>query len=158
MEALWLLVWGLVLIGLMGVVLPVIPGLPLLFAGLLLAAWIDGFVRVSETAVVLIGVLAILGFLVDFLASVFSVKSVGASRQAVVGTLLGGLVGILGGVPGLILGTVIGAVIGEIMARRHLRQATKVGLAAGLGFILAVAVKAVLAMAMLGIFAWSYFY
>lgn len=158
MEWLWAVALLLVIIGVAGIVLPMLPGLPLLFAGLLLGAWLDGFSRVSGMALMMVGLLALLGFLVDFLASMLSVKSVGASRQAVVGTLIGGVVGILGGVPGLIFGTVIGAIIGEVMAQRHLPQAAKAGIAAGIGFIVAVALKLLLALAMIAIFAWSYFY
>lgn len=158
MEWLWLAVISLVLIGIAGAFLPVIPGIPLVFAGLLLGAWIDDFSRVPATAMIVIGLLTLVGFLVDFFASVLTVRSVRASRQAVIGTLIGGLVGILGGVPGLILGTIIGAVIGEIMARQGLGQATKVGVAAGLGFILAVALKLALTLAMIAVFAWAYYY
>jgi uncharacterized protein YqgC (DUF456 family) len=158
MEWLWVGVVLLVLIGILGAFLPVIPGIPLVFAGLLMGAWLDDFSRVTTTAMIVIGLLALAGFLVDFVASVFTVKSVRASRQAVIGTLLGGLIGILGGVPGLILGTVIGAVVGEIMARQSLGQATKVGVAAGLGFILAVALKLAIALVMIATFAWAYYY
>lgn len=163
MEWLWLCVLLLVLVGISGAFLPVIPGVPLVFAGLLLGAWLDDFSRVTTMAMIVIGLLAIAGFFVDLLASVFTVKSVRASRQAVIGTLLGGLIGILGGIPGLILGTVVGAVIGEIMAqqslgRQSMAQATKVGVAAGLGFILAVALKLAITLVMIAIFAWAYYY
>ena len=158
MEWLWLCVLLLVLIGISGAFLPVIPGVPLVFAGLLLGAWLDDFSRVTTMAMIVNGLLAIAGFFVDLLASVFTVKSVRASRQAVIGTLLGGLVGILGGIPGLILGTIIGAVVGEVMAQQSLGQATKVGVAAGLGFILAVALKLAIALLMIAIFAWAYYY
>ena len=59
---------------------------------------------------------------------------------------------------GIILGTVIGAVVGEIMARQGLGQATKVGVAAGLGFILAIALKLAIALVMIAVFAWAYYY
>ena len=158
MEWLWIGVLLLVLVGLLGAFLPVIPGIPLVFAGLLLGAWLDDFARVTTTSMIIIGLLAIAGFLVDLVASVFTVKSVRASRQAIIGTLLGGVIGIVGGVPGLILGTIIGAVVGEIMARQGLGQATKVGVAAGLGFILAVALKLAIALVMIAIFAWAYYF
>ena len=158
MEWLWIGVLLLVLVGILGAFLPVIPGIPLVFAGLLLGAWLDDFSRVTTTTMIIVGLLAIAGFLVDLVASVFTVKSVRASRQAIIGTLLGGLIGIVGGIPGLILGTIIGAVIGEIMARQGLGQATKVGVAAGLGFILAVALKLAIALVMIAVFAWAYYF
>jgi uncharacterized protein YqgC (DUF456 family) len=70
----------LVALGLAGVVLPALPGMPLLFAGLVLAAWADGFQRVGWVMLVVLGVLTLLSFLVDFLATVFGAKRVGASR------------------------------------------------------------------------------
>lgn len=163
MEWLWLVVVLLVLAGILGAFLPVVPGVPLVFAGLLLGAWIDGFARVGTTTMIVIGLLTLAGFAVDLVASIVSVRSVRASRQAVIGTLVGGTVGILGGLPGLVFGTVAGAIIGEVIAwrsldRQGLRQATRVGVAAGLGFILAVALKLVIALVMIAVFAWAYYY
>lgn len=158
MEWLWIIVVLLVLAGLAGIVLPMLPGVPLLFGGLLLAAWIDHFARVSVSAIVLIGAIAVLAWLVDLVSSLVTTKSAGASRQALIGTVVGGLLGMLGGLIGIILGTIIGAVVGEIMASRDVRRAGQVGFAAGMGFIVALVAKLVLALAMLGIFAYAYFY
>ena len=157
MEWLWLIVALLVFVGLAGIVLPALPGVPLLYGGLLLGAWIDHFTHVSVTTIVVIGVLALLAWLIDFFASVFTTRSVGASRQAMIGTVLGGLIGIIGGLIGIILGTVIGAVVGEIMASRDAVHAGRVGVAAGMGFVLALVAKLVLALAMLAIFTYAYF-
>jgi uncharacterized protein len=158
LEWLWLLVFALVVLGVLGLALPVLPGVPVLFAGLLLAAWIDDFAKVSGNTMILIGVIALLAWLIDFVASLMTTKSVGASRQALVGTLIGGLVGIVGGIPGIIMGTIGGAVIGELMAYRDPSRATKVGIAAGLGFVLALVVKLLFAMLMLGVFTYAYFF
>jgi uncharacterized protein len=157
MEWLWILVFVLVVLGILGLALPVLPGVPILFGGLLLAAWIDAFAKVSGNTMIVIGVIALLAWLIDFVASLMTTKSVGASRQALIGTLIGGLIGILGGIPGIIIGTVGGAVIGELMAYRDPSRATKVGIAAGLGFVLALVVKLLFAMLMLGVFAYAYF-
>lgn len=158
MEWLWLVAVLLVVLGLAGLVLPALPGVPLFFGGLLLGAWIDGFTRVSVTTVVILGVIALLAWLVDFVASLITTKSAGASRQAMIGTIVGGLLGILGGIVGIILGTVLGAIAGEIYARRDAAQAGRVGLAAGMGFVLALVLKLLIALLMLAIFAYAYFY
>lgn len=158
MEWLWLVAILLMLIGLAGIILPVLPGVPLFYGGLLLAAWIDDFTRVSVTTIIIIGVLALLAWLVDFVSSLITTKSVGASKQALLGTVIGGLVGIVGGLLGIIVGTVVGAVVGEIMASRNMAHAGRVGFAAGMGFALALAVKLAFAVLMLGIFAYAYFY
>jgi len=124
----------------------------------LLGAWIDDFVLVSVTTVIVIGVLALIAWVFDIVASLLTTKSVGASRQALIGTIAGALLGMPAGVIGIILGTVLGAVIGELMAHRDAGRATKVGVAAGLGFALSLAVKLVFALLMLGIFAYAYFF
>ncbi|MEO5676346.1 MAG: DUF456 family protein, partial [Usitatibacter sp.] len=68
-TALYLLAVVLVIIGLAGTVMPVIPGALLVFAGLFVAAWADGFARVGTVALVIIGALGVLSFVADFLAS-----------------------------------------------------------------------------------------
>lgn len=158
MEWLWLVAFLLMLLGFAGLLLPMLPGVPLLFGGFLLAAWIDDFSRVGMVAMVIIGVLALLAWIIDIVASLMTTKSVGASRQAMIGTIAGALVGMLAGVPGLILGTVAGAIIGEMMASRDAAHATRVGVAAGLGFALALAAKLVFALLMVSVFVYAYFY
>lgn len=157
MEWLWLVAIALILIGLAGVVLPVLPGPPLLFAGMLLGAWIDHFERVGYVAVGVLGVLAVLAWGTDFVAAILGTRLVGASAHAMAGAGIGGLLGLFGGIPGLIFGPVIGAAAGELYARRDALQATRAGVAAGLGFVFAMAVKLGISVAMLAVFVFAYF-
>lgn len=145
-----------VLLGLAGIILPLLPGVPLIFGGLWLIAWLDGFSRVSVTTVVVIAAMAAIAWLVDYIAAALGVRQAGASRLAVLGAAIGAVIGIAAGLAGVIVGPVIGAVIGEWLARRNHVQAARAGVAAGLGFILAVAAKIGIAFTMLGIFtvAW----
>lgn len=154
---LWVLAFVAAGVGLAGMVLPLLPGTPLLFGGLWLAAWLDDYTKVGVTTLVILGVLAALAFVVDYVAAAVGVKRAGASRQAMVGAGLGALLGLFAGLPGLILGPVIGAMIGESMARRDAAQVTKAGLAAGLGFVIASALKVGLGFTMIGVFIASYF-
>jgi len=156
-TALWIGAGIAVVLGLAGVVLPLLPGTPLLFGGLWLAAWLDGFSKVSMTTVVVLGVMALLAWVVDYAAAALGVKRVGASGLAIAGAALGALLGLFAGLPGLILGPIAGAMAGEWLARRDHAQATRAGLAAGVGFIVAVAAKLGIAVAMLGLFAFAYF-
>lgn len=155
--ALWILAGVAVLLGLVGLVLPLLPGTPLLFGGLWLAAWLDGYARVGGWVVLLLGVLALLAWAVDYVAAALGVQRAGASGLAMAGAGIGAVLGLLGGLPGLILGPILGAMVGEWIARRDARQATRAGIAAGLGFIIAIAAKLGLAAAMLGVFAFAYF-
>ena len=145
-----------VVVGLFGTVLPAIPGVVLIFAGLLLAAWADGFAHVGTVGLVIIGTLAVLSFVVDFLASLLGAKRLGASPQALVGATVGGLVGLFFGIPGLVLGPFVGAVLGEYLARRSLRQAGKVGLGTWLGLLFAAVAKVMLAVLMIVTFVAFY--
>ncbi len=154
---LWLLAGLLVLVGVAGLVLPALPGAPLIFAGLFLAAWSDGFASVGAGTLVALAVLALLTFVVDALASALTARRFGASRRAVVGAVLGGVVGLAFGLPGIVLGPFAGAVLGEVSASRGWREAGWSGVGATLGLAIGVGVKLALATAMLGLFALDRF-
>jgi uncharacterized protein YqgC (DUF456 family) len=152
----------LIVAGVAGTVLPMLPGVPLVFAGLLLAAWHGGFDQVSILTMVIIGAIAALAWAVDFFASMVTAKKVGASKYALWGAGIGALVGIMGGIPGLIIGPAIGATIGELITHKDTTKATTskattVGIAAGLGFVLALVIKIVLVLTMLATFAYAYY-
>lgn len=149
---LWVMSLILVGVGIAGVIIPGLPGTPLVFGGLLLAAWADGFQSVGAGIIILLAVLTILAFVVDFIAGSLGAKRAGASREAVIGAALGTLVGIFFGLVGVVFGPFAGAVLGEFMARRNLEQAGRAGLATWIGFILGIGVKLVLAFTMVGIF------
>jgi len=142
----------LVVLGLAGTVLPLLPGVLLVFAGLVVAAWADDFARVGAWGIGLLAVLAALAFLADFLGSMFGAKRAGASPLALVGATLGAIAGLLFGIPGLILGPFIGAVAGEFIARRRLGQAGRVGLGTWLGLAFAAVTKVVIAFLMIATF------
>ena len=146
----------IVLAGLAGTVLPLLPGIALVFAGLFLAAWAEDFTRVGATALTIIGVLAVLGWAVDFFASLLGARRAGASPQALVGATIGAVVGIFFGIPGLILGPFVGAVAGEFIAKRELLQAGKVGLGTWIGLVFAAVAKIVIAFLMVATFLAAY--
>jgi len=148
----------LVGVGVAGVLVPGLPGTPLVFGGLLLAAWADGFQNVGVVTITLLAVMTILAFGVDFLSASLGAKRAGASREAVIGAALGTLIGIFFGFVGIILGPFVGAVIGEFLARRNLGQAGRAGAATWIGFILGIGVKLVLAFTMVGIFVLAYIF
>ncbi len=108
----------LVVIGLIGLVLPAIPGALLILAGLILGAWAEGFAHVGLWTIAILTVMAGLTYAVDFWATMFGVKKFSASKRAVIGALIGVVAGLFLGVPGVIFGPFIGAVIGELSARR----------------------------------------
>jgi uncharacterized protein YqgC (DUF456 family) len=154
---LWLLAAALILVGLAGAVLPAIPGVPLVFAGLWLAAWIDDYARVSGWTLGVLGVLTLLAMVVDVAASALGAQRVGASRQAIAGAAIGALVGVFFGLVGLLVGPFVGAVFGELAARGSPEQAARVGVATWLGLLFGTLLKLALSLAMVGIFTAAYF-
>jgi len=153
---LWVLSLILVGVGIAGVLVPGLPGAPLVFGGLLLAALADGFQNVGVGTIILLAAMTTLAFVVDFLSAGLGAKRAGASREAVIGAALGTLIGIFFGFVGIVLGPFVGAVTGEFLARRNLGQAGRAGAATWIGFILGIGVKLVLAFAMVGIFIVAY--
>lgn len=153
----------LVLVGLAGTVLPALPGLPLVFAGMLLAAWAGDFQQIGVATVVVLGILTVLSLAIDFWATAVGAKRVGASRKAIVGAVLGTVAGIFFGPIGIFAGPFIGALAGELLHRRGLGQqdigqAAKVGFGTWLGIVFGVVLKLTLAFAMLGLFAFAWFF
>jgi len=152
-AALWLLALLLVLAGIAGAVLPAIPGAPLVFGGLLLGAWIDGFAKVGWFPLVVIGLLAVTTFVVDAVATALGARRVGASPLALVGAAVGTVAGLFFGFVGVLAGPFVGAALGEYVARKDLRQAGRAGLGTWLGIVLGSAAKVALILAMIGVFA-----
>lgn len=143
----------LVGLGLVGLVLPGLPGAPLILLGLILGAWAENFTYIGLWTIVVLTVLAGLTYAVDFWATIFGAKKFGASKRAIIGALIGVVAGLFLGLPGVVFGPFIGAVIGELSARRDLQQATRAGIGATIGLVIGAALKIALAFAMIGIFA-----
>jgi uncharacterized protein len=154
----WALSIALILIGLAGVVLPVLPGVPLMFVGMLVAGWIDDFQRIGWITLTILGVLTALAVIVDFAASVLGVKRVGASALAMWGAFIGTIVGLFFGLPGLLFGPFVGAVIGEFATHGGIEQAGRVGIATWLGLLFGTLAKIAIACAMLGVFALAFLF
>ena len=154
---LWLIAALLVIAGLAGTVIPAMPGVPLVFAGLFLGAWIDNFESVGWLTIGILAVLTAVAWAVDFIAGAAGARYMGASPRAFWGATLGAIVGIFFGLPGLLLGPFIGAVVGELSSSRNLVHSGRAGLGAWLGIVVAMAVQLALVFLMIGIFAFAVF-
>jgi uncharacterized protein YqgC (DUF456 family) len=154
------LLWGLaavlILIGLAGTLLPALPGVPLVFAGLLVAAWIGNFQRIGWPTLTLLAVLTAIAIGVDLLASIMGAQRVGASKLALAGAAIGGIAGLFFGLVGIFVFPFVGAVIGELIARKEMGQAAKVGVATWLGLLFGALAKLALALTMIGVFVVAY--
>lgn len=152
----WALVVLLVLVGLAGTILPALPGVPLVFGGLVLAAYIGDFQTIGWKTLTILGVLTVVAMAVDFVATLLGAKRAGASKLALLGAAIGSILGIFSGLWGLLIFPFIGAVAGEYIARQQLSQAGRVGLATWLGMMLGTLAKLAIALTMIGIFITVY--
>jgi uncharacterized protein YqgC (DUF456 family) len=150
---LWIVAILLVLVGIAGTVLPMLPGVPIVFAGLLLAAWIDEFAHVGWPVLLTLGGLTVLSLIVDAAAASLGARRAGAGRAAAVGAAVGSLVGLFFGLLGLLLGAFAGAALGQFLVRPDVLEAGKAGVGAWVGFILGSLAKIALAVLMVMIFA-----
>ena len=143
---------ALILLGLAGTVLPVLPGTLLVWGGVLLGAWIDDFTRVSVGTVVIISVLGVLAWGLDFLAGLMGARRAGASKLALIGAAVGTVVGIFMGLVGVLFMPLLGAAVGEYWAQKDQQHAAKVAFATWLGLLIGMVAKVVLSFVMVGIF------
>jgi len=148
----WIVAVAMIVVGVVGTVLPALPGAAFVLGGIALAAWIDDFVTVSGWTVGLVAALALLAFAADYVAAMLGAKKAGASRLAVAGAAVGTLAGVFTGFVGLLFMPLVGAAIGEFISDRDLLRAGRVGVATWIGLLLGTAVKVALVFTMVGIF------
>jgi hypothetical protein len=148
----WVLSTLLILAGVAGTVLPALPGPLFVLLGVGLAAWIDGFSRVGMAALLIVGLLAVLAWILDYAAGLLGARKVGASRQALVGAAIGTVVGLFMGFIGVLFMPLVGAAAGEYLARRDEQHALKVGVATWLGILAGLAAKVVIVFIMIGVY------
>lgn len=149
---LWVLCALLMVLGLAGTVLPVLPGTLLVWAGIVLGAWIDDFARVSMTTLAVITVLAVLAWALDYAAGWMGAQRAGASKQALIGAAVGTVLGLFMGFVGVLFMPLVGAALGEYLARKDHGRAAKVGVATWMGIVVGLVAKVVISFIMVGIF------
>lgn len=126
----------LFVLGIVGTVLPVLPGVVLIYAGMLLYGVLTRFHVLDATFYIMQGMAVLLVFFVDYLASAVGTKRYGGSRYALIGAAVGTLLGLLLLGPfGVIIGPFLGAVVGEIIFGRQLSQAVRSGFGTIIGML-----------------------
>ncbi len=149
---LWVLSVALILVGVAGTVLPALPGTILVLAGIWLGAWIGDFAQVGGWTLGIITVLAVLAWVMDYVAGLLGAKKVGASKLAILGAAIGTVVGLFMGLIGVFFMPLVGAAIGEYLDRQDHQRAVKVGVATWLGIMLGMIAKVVIVFMMIGLF------
>jgi uncharacterized protein YqgC (DUF456 family) len=144
------------MVGIAGIVLPAIPGLPIVWAGVLFYGFFTDFAEVTPMILVVTGVLTLLGVGLEFSANALGAKTFGASWFGVVGAFIGGLVGFaMFFIPGLFVGSFFGAFIGEFTRYKKTHSAIKAGIGTILGIIFGTIIKIIILFFILGIFVFA---
>jgi uncharacterized protein YqgC (DUF456 family) len=151
-TALWIGAVLMIVVGIAGTVLPALPGVVLVFAGIVLAAWIDGFTVISGWTIGLLSVLTVIGFAVDYVAQLMSARRAGATPLGIAGAAVGTVAGIFTGLIGLLFMPLLGAAIGEFIAHRDALRAGRVGVATWVGLLVGAVLKLAIVFTMTGIF------
>ena len=155
-AALWIVGLALVGVGMAGIVLPAIPGVPLVFLGVVAIAWAEGFTKIGGVTIGVCGALALLAVGVDYLAGALGAKKFGATKWGVLGAVVGIVPGLFFGIPGMILGPAIGAVAFEYWKNPDFKAASKAGAGVVVGFAIGIVAKCAIAFAILGVAAFAY--
>ena len=143
----------IMLVGMVGIFVPVLPGTGLVFAGTLLYAWSTNFQVISIGYLIFFAVLAVLAWGIDYVASILTAKKYGASKYSIICSVVLGIIGmILFSVPGLIIGQLAGIILGELYFGKEMRSAIKSGVAVFVGYLLANTAKMVLCSIIVAVF------
>jgi uncharacterized protein YqgC (DUF456 family) len=156
MTGLWLIAVGLMLVGLIGTVVPGIPGLPLVLAGGVLFAMGSGFDVIGPWQLSGFVGLGLLGMALSFVGNLLGARAFGASVFGVIGALVGLFLGFfLAGPIGLLIGPLLGAVLAELARGRELREALRSGVGALLGYVFGTLAELAIALVLVAWFVWT---
>ncbi len=147
---------ALIVLGVIGLVAPVLPGVLLIYAGIAIVAWAENFTRIGPLMLFVMLALTALAMVADALAALLGARKAGASRWGVFGAGVGALVGLFLGLPGVILGPAVGALAFEYMRNPDARRALRAGLGSFIGFALGVLAKAVFGFLLIGLALLAY--
>jgi uncharacterized protein YqgC (DUF456 family) len=147
---LYLLAAALIVGGIAGAILPMLPGIPMIFGGIWLAAAVDDYRHLGWGWLLAIGIVGAVGIALDFISASLGAKKIGASPRALWGAGIGTTVGMFFGLPGLLLGPFLGAVAGELWSGKSVLRSAHVGVSTWFGMLLGIVAKAVLSFLMLG--------
>lgn len=136
-------------IGLLGVILPVLPGTILSFGGMICAYFVQGS-TITMTQLVICGILSIIVVVLDYLLPGYFTKLFGGTKAGITGATIGTFVGFLFGIPGIILGPFFGAVIGEMVgSKTTFDNAINIGLGSMLSFLVGSGIKLIVGVYMM---------
>jgi uncharacterized protein YqgC (DUF456 family) len=145
----------LMCVGLLGSVLPMLPGPPIIFAAAIVHRLYFGEASASNLVLLMLTGAMVFALLIDYLATSIGARKLGATWRGVVGAVAGGLAGLFFGLPGIVAGPFIGALLLELAGGRELGPAAKAGVGAVLGLVAAAIVRVACCVAMMILFAFD---
>ncbi len=146
----------IMLVGLAGVILPMLPGVPIIWLGAFLYGLSTGFEKINWNILGIFAILTAFTIVLDYVANLYGAKKMGATRWGIIGALFGMLVGLLtGGLIGLLVGSFAGAVLGELLGGKTESQALRAGIGTFLGFLGGTLIKFIVGCIMIGVFLWK---
>ena len=145
------------LVGFVGIILPVVPGVPIIFGAAFLYAILTDFETIGGQTLVVFALLTIASLLLDWLTAILGVKKMGGSKAGIIGALIGMIAGLFlpgVGIIGFIAGAFIGACMFELLFGQKAKGALRAGLGSFIGFLAGGLIKFIIGSAMILIFVW----
>ena len=146
------------LIGLIGSVVPVLPGTPVVLIAAVCHRLYFGEASISNFFLMVLVLLTLLSLVLDFVASTLGAKKFGATWRGMTGAVIGGIIGLFFNIPGIILGPFLGAMILEMTGGKEFKIAAKAGAGAVVGLLLGVVGKFSICVMMIALFATNTIY
>lgn len=153
-----LLFLGIMVVGIVGAILPVLPGAPLTFGALILAK-IFHFSEIHWGILILFGILTLLGIVMDYLIPILTTKKMGGSKYGIWGMIIGLIIGIIFspfGFVSLIISPFLGAFLGELLYDyKNQKRAFRAALGSLLGYALTSSYGLILSLTMTVVFLFT---
>jgi uncharacterized protein YqgC (DUF456 family) len=137
----------LMLLGIAGCLLPILPGPPLTYLGLVVLHF-TRFAEISRNMFIILGIVAVVVTVIDYVVPIWGTRQFGGSKYGMRGATVGLIIGLFLGPPGIIIGPFIGAVVGELIFKDDIKYALKAGFGSLLGFLTGVGLKLAAALLM----------
>ena len=148
----YVLVALLLVAGLIGSVVPALPGTVLILAGAAVHAMATDFEPIGPGRLAILALLTVIAYGLDYVAGALGVKRFGGSRWAIAGAVVGALVGLFFSLPGLLLGPLLGALAAEYVYTRQLSNSARAALGTVVGLLVGAVAKVGIGLAMIGLF------
>ncbi|WP_017652062.1 DUF456 domain-containing protein [Fortiea contorta] len=161
MQILYLLIIALMIVGIIGAVVPAIPGTSLILIGVIIWGVVSGSFAAIKTPLIVTVIVLLLSIGVDFLAGYLGAKQAGASKWGQIGAVVGLVLGFFGLLPalpfggpllGILLGPLLGAIIGEYLYQKQIQLAVKAGIGIVVGTLIGNLIQGLFAISAVAVF------